>query len=464
MMKKGIRALALLLCLAMMVSLAACGSKTDVKEEAKLATGTPAADAVVASVGSYTVTYSDLAEYYDYYMEMMSYYGYEMPESDEDIEDIQDALLSDYVNNKKLYYYADQYGITLSEEDIADVKAQAEDEMAYYMEDFVAAAKEEGLTDEAEINARAKELFASDLAEYGIEMTPDEYADYIYDQIVDETRLTLLEDYIYAQVSVTDEDVEKYFSNLADRQREGYLADPSAYAADVEYYEKEGGDPVVYAPEGYLRVKVLYLEPESALDASYAEKLSTMAELEAEYGTLALQDEAGNSARLKEIRETYGALAKETAEMYETYISATRDKADDIHAKLVAGEDFDSLLVANGTDLDYVTYETVWKNGKLLSREGGDGWDDMIRETAISLEPGSFSKVIKVDDAYCIVYLVGEQPSGVANFADVMEQVRQQALLAAQTEHYTAVQTEWEADDSMVTYYEEVYRGIGKGE
>lgn len=461
-----IRLMALLLCLTMAAALVACAKNDGTTEPAGPGSATADGidpDTVVATIGdTYTVTYQDLAEYYSYYMDLMSYYGYGAPETDAEIEELQDALLQDYINNKKQYYYADLYGIALSEEDARLAREEADEEMAYYMEEFTEMAKEEGLQDEAAVAARAKELFAQDLATYGIEMSPEEYADYVYGQIAEEKRLSLLQDYVNADIHVTDADVEALFTSMISEQSAVYQETPLYYMDDVESFEKGEGTPVLYTPEGFFRVKVLYVEPEGTLDEGYAEMLERLEELEAEYGALALEDEAGNAARLKEIRQEYTAIRQETEDLYEDYTAAARTRAEEIYAKLEAGEAFDALLQANGTDQDYARYEQVGKNGKLMYRDGGDGWEDSLRETALSLTPGTYSGVIKVDDAYCIVYLVGEEPSGPASLDSIREEVAIQALTKAREEHYASVLAEWELDDSMVTYFRDAYRGIGK--
>ena len=474
MVKKFPRTLLAALLAVMLLASAACGTTTDTTADATdtaAATTTEATesaddvdrDVVIAEVGTYTVTYGELADYYDYYVELLSYYGYSAPTDETEIEELQDTLLADYVNNLKQYYFADQYGIELDEADLAEVQASTDEEFNYYLEDFTAQAEEEGLTDEQEIHDRAMELFGEDLVAYGIDMSASEYYDYIYDEIKDEKRIEKLETYLSGQVTITEDDVQAYYDSLVEDQQETYGTNPEYYLDDEQSYEIYGGDPGVVVPEGYLRVKVIVVKPEEAIDDGYDDKLAEMEEYEAEYGALALADETANAARLKEIRTMYAALKLEADQMYEAYVSTARAKAQEAYGKLEAGEAFDDVLTAYGSDADYAAYETVMAKGKLLYGAGEDSaWPDAVREAATALTAGSYSEIILADDAYYIVYLVGEEPAGTVALDDVHDVIYERALLSAQDANYDNITAEWDADDSMVVYHEELFRSIGK--
>ena len=102
---------------------------------------------------------------------------------------------------------------------------------------------------------------------------------------------------------------------------------------------------MLLAPEGYVRVKVLSVMPEGALDESYGALLSEMAELEAEYGNLSLAPST-DTARTQQIKEQYAEKKAESDRMFEEYTASARAKINEAYGKLQAGESFDAVFTA----------------------------------------------------------------------------------------------------------------------
>lgn len=460
---KGV--LCLLLAAALLAS-AACGTKNVSAPDASVTPGTQAAstpenDTVIAEIGkTRTVTYGELAEYYDYYLEMMSYYGGSAPETDEEIEELQDMLVDDLVNQAKLLYFAEELGMTeLTAEEQAEVEAAAHDEMESYMDEFRMTAEDEGADD---VEARARELFDRDLIDYGIGMDSYDYEEYLITLYAEDKYLEKLEAHIRSGATATEEDAAAYYEQLvADRQTE-YAESPTLYGDDEEYFLKYGGTPAVVIPEGYARVKVIAILPEGEIDAAYTEKTAKMTDYENEYGKLALTDAAGNAARLKDIETLYAALEIETAEMYETYFAAAREKAGAAYAALESGMPFDEVLALYGEDADYVNYPAMRESGRPLYLLGTDAGEEALREAAKQLTAGSWSGIIQTDRALYILLLVEKETAGTVPFADVHDAVLTAAALDSGDVAWEDKQLEWEEDDSMVKLYPERYRSLGK--
>ena len=148
--------------------------------------------------------------------------------------------------------------------------------------------------------------------------------------------------------------------------------------------------------------------------------------------------------------------------MYEAYMADATAKINEAKAKLDGGESFDAVLAAYGEDATYTDYALIAERGRLMMLEGDDGWDETLRAAALALEDGAYSDVLLIDDVYYIVYRVGSEPAGTRTLEEVHDAIRNAALEAARVDVWNAQLDTWDADDSMVTYHEEVYRSIGK--
>lgn len=462
-MKRRItRMLAVALCVALALGAAACGEQ-QAQDGATPAPGQAAdRDAVAVQIGEdFTVTYGEVADYYDYIVSMMSYYGVSAPTADADIESYQDEAVDGLVAQKKQLYFAKQLGLDeLTADEEAEVQAAVDEEMEYYFDMFRSDAEAEGAED---IEARAQELFNEELTASGMEMDYVEFEEYIFEQVAQQKTLEKLQEHVRSTATVDDDDVQAYYDQLLESQTTAYGEDASQYLTDQENFEMNGGDPAVVVPEGFLRVKVVTVAPQEAIDDTYEEKVAQMSEYEAEYGKLMLEDEKANAARLKEIKMLYDALRVETDQMYEAYMADAKAKIEEAKAKLDGGESIDAVLESYGQDAAYTEYALIAEHGRLMAQQSGaDDFDDTLRSAALALADGTYSDVLQADDTYYIVYRVGTETAGTRTLDEVREAVEAAALTAEADAVWAEQEAEWDEDDSMVTYHEEVYRSIGK--
>lgn len=462
-MKRRItRMLAVALCVALALGAAACGEQ-QAQDGATPAPGQAAdRDAVAVQIGEdFTVTYGEVADYYDYIVSMMSYYGVSAPTADADIESYQDEAVDGLVAQKKQLYFAKQLGLDeLTADEEAEVQAAVDEEMEYYFDMFRSDAEAEGAED---IEARAQELFNEELTASGFEMDYVEFEEYIFEQVAQQKTLEKLQEHVRSTATIDDDDVQAYYDQLLESQTTAYGEDASQYLTDQENFEMNGGDPAVVVPEGFLRVKVVAVAPQEAIDDTYEEKVAQMSEYEAEYGKLMLEDEKANAARLKEIKTLYDALRVETDQMYEAYMADAKAKIEEAKAKLDGGESIDAVLESYGEDAAYTEYALIAEHGRLMAQQSGaDDFDDTLRNAALALADGTYSDVLQADDTYYIVYRVGTETAGTRTLDEVREAVEAAALTAEADAVWAEQEAEWDEDDSMVTYHEEVYRSIGK--
>ncbi|MEG1524846.1 MAG: peptidyl-prolyl cis-trans isomerase [Clostridia bacterium] len=447
--------LALALATGMLLSMAACKLKED--------TAAPDAsgEAIAVKIGDqYSITKAEIAETYDAMLQQYSAYGMPAPTAAADIESMQDSVVDMLVTKKLNAYQAELMGIKLDEEVKNGVDADVEDEMAYYMDMFRSQAETEGAADVA---ARTEEIFKEQLASAGLDMDMSGYREYIREELTKEALSKALETKVKADVSVTDEEVQTYFDDLLATQKETYAKTPANYLDDEEGYEKYGGDPVLTTPEGFVRVKTITVSPAEELSADHATLMTAIEKLEAEYGKLSLDNVSANAARIKEIVTEYKAKKAEADALFETYISAARAKAEKAAAALKEGKPFDEVLKEYGEDDLYTTYPIFATEGILMQKGAeSEAWDPKLVEAVGKLKVGEYTDLINLDDMFYICQLVGDEPTGEKSFNDVKEDIKVQALEQKAEAYWGEQQESWLNDPKLVTYFEDVYRSIGK--
>lgn len=455
-MKKWI---ALLLAAALLLTAAACSLE---EKSGDAANSAKERARVAANVGGkYDITKGEMIDQYDYLLGMYSYYGMAAPTADADIESLQDSVLAELVNGKVLLYQAGEQGITLDEARLAEVEATLDEEMQYWIDTFTAEAETEGAAD---VEARMRELFDEALAGSDMDLDMDGYREYLREMIEQDAIIAALEASVKAEVTVSEEEIQEYYDNLLDIQKEDYDETPGNYATDAEAFVMSGGNPVIYAPKGYIRVKTITVSPEETLSEDYTTLRTALDALEAEYGRLMLAGTAEDEARIAEIKAEYAEKKVEADALYEAYIGSAREKINEAYAALEAGKSFDEALQEFGEDDIYTTYPAFMEKGLLMRKEGEETMDEKLVEAALALEFGEYSGIIQLDDMFYIIMPVGDEPDGTTPLADVYDVIREMAVSESAEALWTARQEAWNNDTALVTYYEDVYRDIGKSQ
>jgi hypothetical protein len=273
------KALSVLLAVALTLSFAACAGKGANNASGSNATGSNATSSdanalsdeelaqVAVKIGDkYTVTKGDILDQYNYMVSMYTSYGMGAPSTDEDIEAMQDDVISSLVSDKIQLYEADKLGVALTDAQKADVEKQVEEQMTYYMDTFRTQAQSENAAD---VEARTLEIFQEQLDAAGMEMDVDGFRSYMTEQYTNEALKTALKAQVTKDISATDEEVQTYYDDLLKSQKDSYTTTPADYLAAAEDYQKNGGDPMLYTPEGYVRVRSITITPAGEVSADY---------------------------------------------------------------------------------------------------------------------------------------------------------------------------------------------------
>lgn len=477
------KALSALIAVALTLSFAACGkgaNNASASNASPSDAADPSRDEIAVKIGDdYTITKGEIEDQYGYMVSMYQQYGMSAPTAEADIETMQDDVISSLVTEKLKLYQADQLGITLSDEQKATVEAQVDEQMKSYTDMFREQATDEGAAD---VEARTMEIFQEQIDAAGMELDIDGFRDFMVKGYTEEALKEALKAEITKDVTATDEEIQAYFDQLLASQKESYTAAPADYGQAAEDFQMNGGDPMLYTPEGYVRVRSIAISPATELPAEYTTLQDEMTAIESQYGAAALKaladmyaakgaDASDTSVNVTTDDIEGGAalvsdyVTKKAAAdaMYEEYIKAAREKADEAFASLEAGTSFVDVLNKYGEDTIYTEYPAFVDTGLLMYVGGEDTlWDAELVKAVGLLKDGEHSAIIQVDDVFYILQLVGSEASGEKSLTDSYDAIKA-AVVAVNGDTLWNTQLEtWQNDTKIVKYFEDVYRGIGK--
>jgi hypothetical protein len=279
----------------------------------------------------------------------------------------------------------------------------------------------------------------------------------------------LLRDKVFADLSITDEEAQKWYDDTLAADTASFDGDPSSYFDMVSDSETNGGAPVTYSPGGYGRIMHIVVAPDTELGEDYTTKTIRMDELLSEYGKLAMESEytkdtaapVDNSVRLGEIMTEYYGLKGEADTLWNEHYADSKTKIEEAYSKLQSGSDFAEVMKEYTQDTDFTQYDVYSQKGKLISSEYDNSyWSESVINAYKSLTPGSYSPIFKDEEGYHIIYFVAEEPKGAVSFENMKESIVNMLLTDKQAQEWNTLMTEWTADKSVTVYTEKI-RGIG---
>lgn len=463
MKNKITRTIAVALAFVLVLALASGCSLVSVNEDADLAQ-------VVAVVGGEEILKGEFVELFESTSAMYTSWGITVGDlNKENRETLQDMTLDSLLRTKVADYMCEQEGINeLTEEDKANIAAELEyskaNLMAYYIEYAKQAAWEDPSID---VQAYAEQMLLSaaqsagaaslTLEMYWMQLEDEITADYLYDKAMY---------HFCGDTTVEEAEIQAWYDEHLATDKQTYTDSPEDYRTNQELTERyEGQDPVLYVPEGYIRVKVICIEPETSIDPSYYEMVEEMATLQGEIGVLTLDDEAGNADRIAEIRARYNELKEESEAMYEAHTNASKQEATAIWRELNAGADFDAVMQEKTEDAYFLTYPIFMEKGRLMTELdcGVTDWDQTIKDAVYKLNKiGDYTNVIVTDTGSYIFQYAGDEKPGVRSLEECRAEIEAIVLEDKIGAAWEAKLGEWVADPELVTTYPEVIRDVGK--
>ncbi len=325
--------------------------------------------------------------------------------------------------------------------------------------------------------------------------------DALLETLIDNYVSEQLYNYITADVTVTEEDIQAAFDELVAEQ-EASFADDSTYNTS-----RNNGDTIVWNPEGYRMVRHVlirfnddqatrYSELQDTLDAlnEELEALQTAAEetaaatdettTEATGETAEATAEAADEAAAETTGETAEATAEATDEAAET-TSETAEATEaparteeeinaeiaDVEAELTAlyeellptaqevidafnsGTSFSDLIDQYNEDPGMENEPTA-TNGYAVSANS-TAWDPAFTEGAMSIESiGEISEPVYGQNGIHIIYYDSDIPAGAVDLESVRAEIEESALNTKLNDTYDNTLAEWVEAVNPVYHYD----------
>lgn len=361
-------------------------------------------------------------------------YGMELDVDDPEIvAQVQDIVVENIVWQTVLEQKLAEGGyLDLSDEELAQVQADAEENYQSYIDLFVTNYFADSELSEEEKRAAAEERM---IAEGGYPTR---------EELLENEKLMAADEKFFqeviADVTVSDEEVQAAYDERVAAMQADYEANPYYYDMDVN-----DGATIYYNPAGYRYVKhILLMLPEA--EQNQLDELD--AQIQAKQGEIsALQASVDVADATDKLEEELAALQLEYDAVRTAAFDNLQMKVDEVQAKITEGQDFDALIQEYGEDPG-MTVEPAMCMGYLIGYNSTD-YVASFQEAAMALtNVGDVSEPVESEYGIHLIKYVSEVEEGPAPFADVQEQLTAEVLATKQNEAYQMAVDAWvnEAD------------------
>ena len=246
--------------------------------------------------------------------------------------------------------------------------------------------------------------------------------------------------------SLTEDDIQSYYDTLVESQK-------SDYANDVTYNsDRNGGELIVYNPEGYRAVKQVLIKFDDDQSTRYSELTSTLSTLndELEAATTPAEEAADDTADTAEtvesrpVEDIVADIAEINGELDALYAELMPEVNEVIDA-FNAGTTIQDLIDQYNDDPGMQQEPTV-SQGYAVS-ETSTTWDPSFTAGAMSIaEPGQLSDPIQGSYGIYIIYYDHDIVSGPVALDEVRDSIAQIVESNLKSDAYSAALTDWMAE------------------
>lgn len=390
---------------------------------------------VVAEVNGAAITKGEATEMFNQMLLQTQYmydmYGYAFDATDKTVlSTVKTQTLTMMTEYLALEQKLDELGLSLTEEEIAAVQADAQTQ---YDQMIAQLTSDGSVTEDAAKESVAQQGFPLSMVEY-----------YLRASKVEEK----LREYAGKDIAVTAEEIQTEYDSRLETAKETYQDDPSQYSKDVA-----DSGLVYYRPAGYRLVKNLVIgfpeDVQTQLDDLRTQMYTIsyyqyMANYELASYADSMDEETKNTynATIADYQSQYDALQTQVTELAATGREQKQQEAEEILALCQAeGADFDALMAEYNADT---------ATGELLTEgypvcEGNTTYIPEFVEGAMALETvGDVSGLIPSDYGFHVLLYASDVSEGAVEMNDAMRADIEKTLLETkQTEAFDAARKEW---------------------
>ncbi len=351
-------------------------------------------DVVICRVGERTILRSQFEHIFSFYEQMYGQYF-----SDETfLHQLQDMVFENLVQAEVINLQAELQGLTLTAEEEQAIQDQLDTEYESLLSIFRQRGEQEGVQD---VEAYALEAMEQALANQGT--STSQYFETLEKDLRKVQLMEKLQQPIYSGITLSEEEALAQFQQDLEEQTKRYMETPSQFQADQENFEKSGGIPPLYVPEGFRRVKHILIKSADGVDA------------------LAISNDL--------------------------YTQLTEEEAD-----------FDALMEEYGED-GGMQVEPNKSMGYLMNKD--TSFVPEFLEAALNLEHvGDITEPVKTDYGYHIIKLVSLLPSGPKTFEELKDVYMEGLLSQRQSAAFQEAVAQWR-EETDVESHVDLIRDIG---
>ena len=353
---------------------------------------------------------------------------------------IEQDVVENAVQNVAIAKQMESRGLSLSEDQLAEVQKEADEIYQQAYDSFYASA--EGNTDE--IKARQTEY----------DMYTQGYTrEAFYDIELANHQRELIEEAVKDEITeVTPEQLQAAFDEKVSEDEQSYTSSPSLLGSMMT----SDTAAVYWIPEGYRTVKHILIVPADDVLSAVTDARTALSDGQTALETLrqeldALKDDDAEETEDAEAADAEAEAPARTAEDIQADIdkaeadclASVQDKIDEIYAKLADGAEFDALIEEYGEDPG-MQNEPTKTRGYYVCAESTN-WDKNFTDGAMALEKvGDVSEkpVIGASGIHIIRYET-DVTSGAVNLDDVREKLYEDTLEDMKTEHFDSELDGW---------------------
>lgn len=315
------------------------------------------------------------------------------------------------------------------------------------------------LTDESTEDDKAAaraDTEAQLLSTYGYDR--DRYVTEYMDYIAGNVAYNHIRSYVSEGLAVTDEDVQAYFNDLVEDDKETYEGNADYYEFVTNYY----GQSSYYRPEGYRGIIHILLKPDDELMNTWKDLSARLEEQKSGAGAESTETESlveDEEATPEDAEATPAPEAEPTPEPVTEEMVAAAEQAildsvqatvDEINAKLEAGASFTDLVKEYGQD-------NSMKDDALLAGGYPVHKDSIIYDAAFTAAAAALEKVGDISEPFVgqygvhIVQYLRDIPGGAVELTDAMkEEFRATLLSEMQDDALVSALDKWESESEIV--------------
>ena len=406
---------------------------------------------IVAEYDGGVIFRADALEEYAYIESMYSNYGISLADYGLE-EQYQQMAVDSLVQDAALKLKATELGLDqLDDETLASMAEEAAANFETYITSVSSYFTGDDVSEE-ETRAQSIEYLNS------LGYTEEAILDSLKASYVDEQ----LYNYVVADVTLTDEDVQAAYDALVAEQEASFSSDSSYNTS------RNAGETIVWNPENYRAVKHVLIKFDDDQAARYDELNDTLSSLNDELDALvsaaeesaadadAASDEAAEELSTEielrtkeEISADIDAVMADLDALYDELMPTAQEVID----KFNGGADFSDLIAEYNEDPGMQSEPTA-SNGYAVSATSTT-WDPAFTEGAMSIaNVGEISGPVLGQYGIHIIYYASDIPAGPVALSEVREALEPSFLDQKISDTYTSAVDSWVAALNPIYHYE----------